>query len=129
MLLFQEKDSITVVNDQWGSPTYAKDLAQFVMKVLNSGSNEYGVYHFTNEGRTCWYDFARYIYDVARGSNGLSSVCEILPVGSDSYPSKAKRPQYSYMSKEKAKHTFHIDIRSWQDAVKSFLLEEVLCES
>jgi len=106
-------DTLTVVNDQFGSPTYTYDLAKLLVDMILT--EEYGFYHATNEGICTWYEFACEIIRQA----GLDT--KVLPVSADRYPAKAKRPTNSRMSKEKlTEHGFE-KLPAWQDALKRYL--------
>lgn len=113
--LMQEKDSLNVVFDQAGTPTYAVDLAQVLLSVLSKAIDAPGtlggIYHYSNEGVLSWYDFAIAIRDMS----GLS--CNIQPVTSDKYPTPAKRPAYSVFNKQKIKETFGIEIPYWKESL------------
>lgn len=113
--LMQEKDSLNVVFDQAGTPTYAVDLAQALLSVLTRAIDAPGtlggVYHYSNEGVLSWYDFAIAIRDMS----GLS--CNIQPVTSDKYPTPAKRPAYSVFNKQKIKETFEIEVPYWKESL------------
>jgi len=119
--LFSERDEITVVNDQFGSPTYAHDLAVFLAGLVRTDETKYGIYHFSNEGRTTWFDFAGEAYRLVKENRLIDTDVELKPVASSEYPTKAKRPANSYMSKDKVKKTFGIEIRPWQDALRDFI--------
>lgn len=108
MKLMDTKDEINVVNDQVGSPTYAADLAEVVMEIIGGVS---GIYHFTNEGVTTWYEFAIAIKDIT-GSN-----CQINPIPTELYPTPAKRPLYSVLDKSKIQHTFSIRLKDWRQSL------------
>ncbi len=108
-----ERESLNVVFDQVGTPTYAKDLAQAIVDILpqiKQGTKD--IYHFSNEGVCSWYDFA---VEIMRMSN-LS--CQVNPIESSQYPTKATRPSYSVMNKGKIKAEFSIAIRHWQAALQ-----------
>ncbi len=109
--LASEKSELKVVNDQIGTPTNAVDLAHAIVKIIISGSKSYGTYHFSNEGETTWYEFAKAIFE--------HNNCEInlFPIPSVEFPTPAKRPKYSVLDKSKIKKEFGIAIRSWQDAL------------
>ncbi|MCB6972394.1 MULTISPECIES: dTDP-4-dehydrorhamnose reductase [Butyricimonas] len=113
--LANERDEINVVNDQWGTPTYAGDLAEAIIKIMeNEDLPEWeGIYHFTNEGGCTWYDFAKEIVALAGAD------CKVNPVTTAEYPVKAKRPAYSVLDKKKIKDTFELEIRDWRDALKT----------
>jgi dTDP-4-dehydrorhamnose reductase len=121
--LFKERDLVKVVDDQWGSPTYTMDLARAILKIIQDDSVSYGIYHFTNEGVTSWYEFARAIYN--RGKKlGLiedNKKVEIQPIKTEDYPTAARRPRYSVLSKEKIKREFNIKIPYWRESLKKCL--------
>lgn len=119
--LFSEKEEVSVVADQWGSPTYAPDLAAVIMAIIAAGSTAYGIYHFTNEGRINWHQFACAIYDLARKNGLLTKSVKISPISTAQYPTKAKRPRYAHLSKEKICRTFNIKLSPWQDSLAAFL--------
>jgi len=122
--LFKERDLVKVVEDQWGSPTYTVDLAGAILKIIEDGLVSYGIYHFTNEGVASWYEFARTIYKKAK-SLGLiegNKKVEIQPIKTEDYPTAARRPKYSVLSKEKVKKEFGLKIRDWDEALEDFLV-------
>ena len=111
-----EKDSLNVVADQIGTPTYAADLAQAIVTILPQMSEtNKGVYHFTNEGVCSWYDFARKIMELS----GLT--CKVKPIPGSAYPTKAQRPFYGVLDKNKIKETFNIEIQHWEDGLRRCL--------
>lgn len=111
-----EKEEINVVVDQIGTPTYAKDLAQAIVKILpQMNEQNKGIYHFTNEGVCSWYDFATDIMAMS----GLN--CKVNAIPSSAYPTKAKRPHYSVLSKQKIKQTFGIEIQHWRKGLEKCL--------
>jgi len=108
--------TISVVADQIGTPTYAYDLADAIVKILPQMTMQNrGVYHFTNEGVCSWYDFA---HEIMKLSN---LKCEVIPIPSSAYPTRAKRPFYSVLDKTKIKNTFDIKTRHWSDALRDCL--------
>lgn len=113
--LGKERDSLTVVNDQIGSPTYTKDLVEVFDKIVIDKTIPYGTYHFSGNNPCSWYDFAKEIFRLA------SVEIDLKPITSDQYPRKAKRPSYSYLSKEKVEKTMHLKVRGWQDMIKEYL--------
>ena len=121
--LFKEKEAIKVVDDQWGSPTYTVDLAGAVLKIIEDDSVKYGIYHFTNEGVTNWYKFARAIYSKARKLNLISTGKKVVlkAIKTEEYPTAATRPQNSILSKEKIKKEFNLNIRDWKKALTEYL--------
>ena len=122
--LFQTKTEISVVSDQFGSPTYSADLANVIVKIVSEDSNEYGIYNFTNEGKTCWSDFASEIQGLALKHGLIDKKVTIKPVSTKEYPSQITRPVNSHLSKDKIKQTFGIDIRNWKIALEEFIMEE-----
>ena len=121
--LFKERGLIKVVEDQWGSPTYTADLAGTILKIIEDDSISYGTYHFTNEGVASWYEFARAIYKKAKrlGLIEGNKKIEIQPIKTEDYPTAARRPRYSVLSKEKTKKEFDLKIREWDKALEDFL--------
>lgn len=109
----KQTDTLTVVNDQYGSPTYTYDLARLLVDMVQS--DKYGIYHATNEGICTWYEFACEIFRQA----GLD--VKVVPVSASEYPSKAKRPGNSRMSKDKLEENGFERLPSWQDALKRYL--------
>jgi len=107
-----EKESINVVSDQIGSPTYAGDLAAAIVKILpQMNEQNRGIYHFTNMGVCSWYDFATEIME----QSGLK--CVVNPVNSSEYPTRAKRPFYSVLDKSKIIKTFGLEIPHWKKSL------------
>ena len=112
--LTKEKESLNVVFDQVGTPTYAGDLALAIFSIIEGNiykGNE-GVYHFSNEGVCSWYDFAQEIASAMRHDK-----CKINPCHSNEFPSKVTRPPFSVLDKTKIKTTFGIDIPHWRDSM------------
>lgn len=112
----KDKGLVRVVSDQIGTPTYAGDLADAIVAVLRNPEWKPGIYHFTDEGVASWFDFAEAIFELS----GLSEV-DVIPIDTVDYPSPAKRPQYSVLSKNKIKSTFGIKIPYWRDSLKKCL--------
>lgn len=116
--LMKERESVNVVADQAGSPTYAADLAQTILLMLQQmekGNHQYGVFHYSNTGTTTWFDFAINIRDQA----GLS--CVVHPISTVQYPTPAKRPAYSVMDLSKIGRLYAIYPPVWQDALQRCL--------
>ena len=112
--LTSERDTLQVVFDQIGTPTYAGDLALALFSIIESeryAGNE-GVYHFTDEGVCSWYDFATEIAAAAGHDK-----CRIIPCHTSEFPTKATRPAYSVLDKTKFKETFRMDIPHWREAM------------
>ncbi len=113
--LGKENKQLTVVADQIGSPTYVNDLVPVLYEI--SKTEEYGIYHATNEGYCSWADFAEKIMEYSNLS------CKIIPVSSEKYASKAKRPKNSRLSKKSLdEHGFH-RLPVWEDALRRYLIE------
>ena len=111
--LTKEKETLNVVFDQVGTPTYAGDLAMTIFSIIEGdyyNGNE-GVYHFSNEGVCSWYDFAQEI------STAMGHKCQISPCHSNEFPSKVTRPPYSVLDKTKIKRTFGVDIPHWRESM------------
>ena len=125
--LTAEKPSLKVVFDQVGTPTYARDLAETIAKILDHPGLPPGspcVFHFSNEGVCSWYDFAKAIAEYAG-----HTACDIQPCHSDEFPSKVVRPSYSVLDKTKIKETFGLSVPYWTDSLKKCIrnLSEPLC--
>ncbi|PRD51922.1 dTDP-4-dehydrorhamnose reductase [Sphingobacterium gobiense] len=110
--LMKEQEEISVIADQIGSPTYAGDLAKAVMDIIQSDNWTKGIYHFSNEGRISWYDFAVAIRDL----QGLQ--CKVNAIPTTQYPTPAKRPQYSLLDKSKIKAVYSVAVPKWLDSLK-----------
>ncbi len=117
-----EREQLRIVYDQIGSPTYAKDLASFLLDTISkieTGEIEEkkssGIFHYSNEGVCSWYDFAKAIFELTKIE------CIVHPILSEDYPTPAKRPHFSLLDKEKIKQTFNITIPYWKDSLKSCL--------
>ena len=109
--LGKERESLGVVFDQIGTPTYAEDLARAIYVAINQGIVP-GIYHFSNEGVCSWYDFTIAIHRIA----GITA-CKVRPLHTDEYPAKAPRPNYSVLDKTKIKTTFGIEIPHWEESL------------
>jgi len=122
--LMKEREGISVVNDQWGSPTWAYDLAETIcafIRLTGEGKTiPYGIYHFTNEGEITWFDFAKEIYAQAHVLGILTKPCEVTPCTSADFPAKVKRPAYSVLDKSKIKNTLGLAISSWEKSLREF---------
>ena len=117
--LFQERDEVRVVGDQYGSPTYAPDLAAAILEIVRLNSDAYGVYHFTNEGKISWYEFAFEIHRLTQTTQRKTQ--KVIRILTEDYPTKTKRPQNSYLSKDKITKTFNISPRNWEVALNEFM--------
>jgi dTDP-4-dehydrorhamnose reductase len=109
--LMKERESIQVVRDQTGSPTYAGDLAKAILHILESDRFIPGIYHYSNEGETNWFAFAEEIKKLTASS------CKILPIPSSAYPTPAKRPAFSLLDKTKIKKDYRLQIPDWKTSL------------
>jgi len=110
--LAKERDSIKVVADQVGTPTYARDLAKGILQIINQPDKVYGVFHYSNEGVASWYDFAHEIVDLS------GNAVQVAPIKSEEFPTKAQRPSYSVLDKSKIKAAYRLSIPHWRDSLK-----------
>ena len=115
--LASERDSLSVVSDQIGTPTNAVDLADCLLTIITfdfqlSTFDCYGIYNFSNEGQCSWYDFAKEIFKV----NNIS--INLQPIPTSAYPTPAKRPAYSVLDKSKIKSVFGVEIKNWESSLK-----------
>jgi dTDP-4-dehydrorhamnose reductase len=122
--LASERDTLSVVNDQIGTPTNAVDLAEALITMLiktynlrPTTHNLYGIYNFSNEGQCSWYDFAKKIFEL----NTIS--INLIPISTTSFPTPAKRPAYSVLDKSKIKSVFNININGWEEGLKYSISE------
>ncbi|MBL0738872.1 dTDP-4-dehydrorhamnose reductase [Flavobacterium sp. GN10] len=114
--LMQERDEINVVNDQIGSPTYAADLAQAMIDIIEFPKWISGIYNYSNEGEISWYEFAESIKELG-GHN-----CKVGGISSSSYPTPAKRPSYSLLNKEKIKAIYNLNIPDYKKSLKKMFV-------
>jgi len=110
--LAENRDELGIVSDQIGTPTYAVDLANIFLKIINLDSDKYGIYHYSNEGVASWYDFAHAIIDLSKLKT------KINPILTKDFLTLAKRPIYSVLNKHKIKSTFDVEIPHWRDSLK-----------
>lgn len=110
--LMIERDTLSVVNDQIGSPTYAADLAQAIMTIITHSNWTGGIYNFSNEGEISWYEFALAIKEIG------GYTCEVSGIPSASYPTPAKRPAYSLLDKSKIKKEFQVAVPNYKESLK-----------
>lgn len=117
--LMKERDALTIVSNQYGTPTYARDLAEAITIILDSaesGEWEKGIYHFSNLGETTWYGFAQKIKQLSNIDR-----CQLKPIDAKDYPTAAARPLYTVLNKSKIQDTFHFTIPHWEDSLERFL--------
>jgi dTDP-4-dehydrorhamnose reductase len=112
MKLGEERDSLNVIFDQVGTPTYAADLADAILNLLSHEIFVPGIYHFSDEGVCSWYDFTKTIHRIA----GI--VCDVRPIETKDYPARTPRPHYSVLNKAKIKATYGIAIPHWEESLE-----------
>jgi len=118
--LMAEKESLNVVNDQFGNPTWTEDLARAILKILET-NDHFGYYHFSGDGIASWHDFA---LEIQRQGLALGLLTKQVPVNgvtSDEFPTPAKRPAWSALSKDKIKEVFGVVVPPWQDSLNAYL--------
>ena len=115
--LAETRDGISVVSDQIGTPTYAGDLAEIIIQIINTKTEKYGIYHYSNEGVVSWYEFAKEIFELTENK------IEVNPIPSREYLTPAERPQFSVLDKKKIIDAFKIDIPFWRDSLKKGILK------
>ena len=113
--LMKERDSINVVSDQQGCPTYAADLAKAIMDIISGGKATPGIYNFSSHGAISWYQFAAAIKELSGSS------CVVNPIPSSQYPTPAKRPAYSVLDTKKIRETFSVVVPEWKESLKTCL--------
>ena len=121
--LMNERDSLKVVNDQRGSPTYAIDLAKAVLRIMQLDNHRYGIYHYSNEGNITWYDFAYEIYRQGKRIGLIKKDCSVVPCTSSEFPQKAHRPSFSLLNKQKIKEAFSLSVPNWTESLSLYLKE------
>ena len=115
--LAKKNDALDIVSDQFGTPTYAYDLAFLILHIINTdkflqNNKSSEILHYSNEGKSSWYDFAKEII----GISGIS--CQLNPIGARDYPLAAKRPKYSILSSKKVSEEYDVSIKHWKEALK-----------
>ena len=115
--LAETRDGISVVSDQIGTPTYAGDLAEIIIQIINTKTEKYGIYHYSNEGVASWFEFAKEIFKLTKNKT------KVNPIPSIEYLTPAKRPKYSVLDKKKIIDVFKIDIPFWRDSLKKVILQ------
>jgi dTDP-4-dehydrorhamnose reductase len=106
-----ERDELKIIADQTGTPTYAIDLADAILKIIEKNKKGYGVYHYSNEGIASWYDFTKAIFDIS------GNPIKVTPIKTEEYKTRATRPAYSVLDKSKIKNTFDLSIPYWRDSL------------
>ena len=118
--LSEQREELNVIYDQVGTPTYAGDLAQAILRIIKNNTFSQtnlktDIYHYTNEGVCSWYDFACSVFEISHKK------CLVKPIETKEYPTPAKRPNYSLLNKSKIKQTYGINIPYWKDSLKQCL--------
>jgi dTDP-4-dehydrorhamnose reductase len=113
--LGHQNKELRVVNDQIGSPTYAKDLAEVILEIILSKNNQFGLYHYSNQGAISWFDFSMAIFNFA------NIPIQVTPIPSSNYPTPAKRPSFSSMNIENTKEKLNIVVPNWKDSLKAVI--------
>ncbi|WP_219006263.1 dTDP-4-dehydrorhamnose reductase [Aquimarina litoralis] len=111
----ETESKLTITTAEKGTPTNANDLAEFILHIISSGSLKYGIYHFSNLGEATWYDFAEEILKY------ISKEKNIELLKTDNYPTLAKRPNYSVLSKEKLINSFSFDVLDWKESLRKLM--------
>lgn len=119
MRLAKEKDSLNVIYDQVGNPTYARDLAKTILEIVPGykAKSKFEIFNYSNEGVTSWYDFAKEILELS----GLK--CAIIPIETKEYPTPAVRPHYSVLNKSKIKKQIDVTIPHWKDSLRECIIK------
>lgn len=110
--LFETKEELNIVNDQYGQPTNANDLAEAVMQILDTDEKEYGIFHFSNYPETTWFNFAQKIAEFS------GSKVKLTPISTEEYPTPAKRPARSTMCLDKIEKTYSIELKHWENSLE-----------
>ena len=124
--LMNSRSKLKAVSDQKGTPTYAVDLAYALAEFVRQKTENYGIYHYTNNGSTNWYEFARAIYAQGKELGIVDNQCSILPISTGEYPTKACRPAFSVLNRSKIESELNITIPEWSDALERFLRNDFL---
>ena len=116
--LGRERDELSVVSDQMGSPTYSTDLADVILEIIKhkkfrDEAQTTQIYHYSNEGEISWYEFAKQIFKIEKIE------CKVHPITSQQYPTPAKRPRNTLMNKDKITETFSMNIYNWKKSLKT----------
>ncbi len=118
--LMNEKGELRIVADQFGTPTWTVDLAQAIIRIIRQ-QPAYGIYHYSNEGKTTWYDFACEIQRLGVRHGLLQKEIVLKGISTPEYPTPAKRPAYSYMDKKKIKNALNMEIPAWEQSLADYL--------
>jgi dTDP-4-dehydrorhamnose reductase len=119
--LMAERGDVGVVADQRGSPTWAQHLAQAIAHIIESKAQAYGTYHFADAGDISWYEFAMEILKQGRERGILAKDATVRALTTDQYPSKAKRPMYSVLSREKIQNVLGVAVHDWKEGLRQYM--------
>jgi len=119
--LMNKLETLKVVDDQIGSPTWTRDLTGLIVSIIQRNSTDYGTYHISGEGKCSWYGFAKEIYKLGKSMKLIESDCSLNPCSSDEFPTAAKRPAFSLLSKEKIKKTMNYSVNNWNSSLSDFM--------
>ncbi len=114
--LMSERDELNIVSDQHGTPTYARDLAEMILVILETDEWKSGIYHFSNLGETTWFGFTQKIQELTGNTR-----CRLNPIATSEYKTAASRPLYSVLDKSKIQSAFHVVIPQWEDGLERCL--------
>jgi dTDP-4-dehydrorhamnose reductase len=114
--LMQERQAIGVVNDQWGAPTYAMDLAEAILSIVCKSKWQNGIYHFANKGEISWFEFASLIREIGNYD------CTVNLISTDQFPTPANRPRYSVLDCYKIENSFNLKIKDWKSGLKNAMV-------
>jgi dTDP-4-dehydrorhamnose reductase len=106
-----DRDELSIIADQIGSPTYAIDLAGAILDIIAADNKAYGIYHYSNEGSISWFDFAKAIFEIS------NTEVKVNPIPTSAYPTRARRPKFSVMDKTKIKNAFGMEVPYWRDSL------------
>ncbi len=113
--LSESRTTLSIIDDQIGTPTYARDLARIILKIIEDKNSNFGIYHYSNEGLASWYDFAKMIFEYS------NIEMNVLPIATEQYPLPAVRPKFSVLNKNKIKKSLNITIPHWTEGLKDCL--------
>jgi dTDP-4-dehydrorhamnose reductase len=114
--LASERESLSIVSDQIGSPTNAVDLAKVILSIIKANNSNFGIYNFSNEGTASWFDFAEEIFRINKNTISVN------PILTEAFPTPATRPKYSVLDKTKIKTVFNLEIKNWKEALQQTIL-------
>jgi dTDP-4-dehydrorhamnose reductase len=117
---FKIKNTVKVISDQVGTPTWTYNVAELVLETITKKNNKYGIYNFSGMGKTNWYLYAKYIYRLLKKNNHINMKIELIPCKSTEFKTKAVRPYYSVLLKDKIRNNFRIKIGHWKKSLRKY---------